>query len=174
MAAAAADQPDDQPAWTLPHRHLARQTTASHAAIQPCIPFQIRPAHLAGLMSTTLKAASGRSRCQRLIRRSSALTKLSWSLLSAMLLMWYVCALAYARRQRVASTVSVDTMRGRRNCARPPPLPAAPNAALSGDRLLLLGGGPRPLFSALLPLPRLNSERQASRFSKTWQATVKG
>ena len=61
---------------------------------------------LGGLISTTVNARSETSRCHRLMRRSSALMNVSRSLLSAMLFTWYVCALAYARRQRAVSTGS--------------------------------------------------------------------
>lgn len=48
----------------------------------------------AGLMSTMLKLWSVTSRFHRLMRRSSADRKVCWSLLTLMLLMWYVCAFA--------------------------------------------------------------------------------
>ena len=58
-------------------------------------------------MSTTLKAWSEISRSHRLMRRSSAVMKVAWSLQSAMLFTWYVCALAYFFLHRAARTTSV-------------------------------------------------------------------
>ncbi len=60
-----------------------------------------------GLMSTMLKLCSAISRFHRLIRRSSADKKVSWSLLTEMELMWYVCALANSRLHRAAKRTSL-------------------------------------------------------------------
>lgn len=49
---------------------------------------------LAGLISTMLKLWSWMLRFQRLIRKSSLLMKVSPSLFTDMLLMWYACAFA--------------------------------------------------------------------------------
>lgn len=53
----------------------------------------VRSSMLLGLMSRMLKDWEGTLRCQRLMRRSSADRKVSWSLDKLTLFMWYVCAL---------------------------------------------------------------------------------
>ena len=58
-------------------------------------------------MSTTLNAWSEISRSHRLMRRSSAVMKVAWSLQSAMLFTWYVCAFAYFFLHRAARMTSV-------------------------------------------------------------------
>ena len=67
---------------------------------------------LAGLISTMLKLWSWMLRFQRLIRRSSLLMKVSPSLLTEMLLMWYAWAFAYVLRGTAATTVSWCVIRG--------------------------------------------------------------
>lgn len=91
----------------------------------------------AGLISTMLKLWSWMFKFHRLTRRSSLLKKVSPSLLTEMLLMWYACALAYVRRGTAATTVSWCVIRGSFNAegslndkrggrgAPPPPLTLA-------------------------------------------------
>ena len=78
---------------------------AQHEAQECCT--SVKSSMLVGLMSSTLKDCDGVLRCHRLMRRSSALRKVSWSLDRLTLLMWYVCALLYTRLHFAASTVSV-------------------------------------------------------------------
>ena len=100
---------------------------------------------LAGLISTMLKLWSWILRFQRLTRRSSLLMKVSPSLLTEMLLMWYAWALAYVLRGTAATTVSWCVIRGsfsmdgslndKRGGRGTPPPPTAPAGVSSFDRL---------------------------------------
>uniref|UniRef100_A0A6B0TZD3 Uncharacterized protein n=1 Tax=Ixodes ricinus TaxID=34613 RepID=A0A6B0TZD3_IXORI len=78
---------------------------------------------LVGLISTILKLWSVISRCHRLIRRSSADRYVSWSLLTEMELMWYVCALAKMRRGVASTSSSMGCRVGTRRAASPPTSP---------------------------------------------------
>ena len=65
---------------------------------------------LLGLMSRMLKDCEGTFRCHRLMRRSSADRKVSWSLDRLTLFMWYVCALLYTRRHLALRMLSVPVI----------------------------------------------------------------
>lgn len=98
----------------------------------------------AGLISTMLKLWSWILRFHKLIRRSSLLIKVSPSLLTEMLFMWYACAFAYVLRGTAATTVSWCVILGSFNIdgslkdkrgARGAPPPPTPAGVSSVERL---------------------------------------
>lgn len=100
---------------------------------------------LAGLISTILKLWSWILRFQRLTLRSSLLMKVSPSLFTEILFMWYAWALAYVLRGTAATTVSWCVIRGsfsaegslndKRGGRGAPPPPTAPAGVSSLERL---------------------------------------